>query len=671
MSNKNKLIGLSLIALATLCACNDDNHADGKGNRLVTFSVNAKANGGWSDINGSRSAWMSPQAQQMGEPVEMEGKLNGNSVYLTSEVTEGFPTDNPTFTRGTQITKADGMSSFGVTAFLGSQKYMDHVEIKKSDDSWKPETDYFWLNGKSLDFYAWYPYNSAEGTNGIPAGMTLNNEDFSSISYTVPTDVSKQEDLMFAVNKNESEPKDGKATSLDFKHSLAAVKFVVGDLPTGTKVTSVALKGVKYKGDLAVTTDDKGEVQFTWSNLGNDTENFTQATDKKVKENDTDNAITNENQTFFMMPQTLPDDAKVEVVVEDEKASKVTLTGLLQDATAAEGAKNKWEAGNTYTYRVNSSGVQAEVTFFKGRNGLNGQPYTSHNISANGDPFNLTLKYPNTVEKITARIAYETKETSADGSTTYKYEEIKQYENLMDKNEHSLTSPCMNNKGDEKHAKEKETPFVVQIKIKASAPLRMPTDPDRPGEYKYHPGSDDETWFTIWRGKMFPPNYVLKYPYCSVYVGRKNLTYNGSGTSNVFNMRVSSQQYFEVDENHPKFGIGKFDFANITGMFNYDGDTFEKVTWSIACWMRDNQAPSNKAIYGDKFIRNHYWTFGCNGGTIYWIFNYQMTISSPRNWWTAEHSYAGYGQYQVTNCQMCSVDGYNAGVCARGFASYQ
>ena len=527
MSNKNKLIGLSLIALATLCACNDDNHADGKGNRLVTFSVNAKANGGWSDINGSRSAWMSPQAQQMGEPVEMEGKLNGNSVYLTSEVTEGFPTDNPTFTRGTQITKADGMSSsFGVTAFLGSQKYMDHVEIKKFADSWKPKTAYFWLNGKPLDFYAWYPYNS-EGTNGIPAGMTLNQENFSSISYIVPTDVSKQEDLMFAVNKNASEPADGKATSLDFKHSLAAVKFVVGDLPTGTKVTSVALKGVKYKGDLAVTTDDKGEAQLAWTNLANETRDFTQATNKEVKENDTDNAITKENQTFFMMPQTLPDDAMAEVVVEDEKGAKVTLTGALQDATAAEEAKNKWEAGNTYTYRVNSSGVQAEVTFFDGIKGINGQPYTSHNISANGDPFKLTLKYPNTVEKITARIAYETKETSADGSTTYKYEEIKQYENLMDKNEHSLTSPCMNNMGDETHAKDKETPFVVQIKIKASAPLRMPTDPDRPGEYKYHPGSDDETWFTIWRGTMFPPNYVLKYPYCSVYVGRKNLTYNG------------------------------------------------------------------------------------------------------------------------------------------------
>lgn len=388
MSNKNKLIGLSLIALATLCACNDDNYADGKGNRLVTFSVNAKANGGWSDINGLRSAWMSPQAQQMGEPVEMEGKLNGNSVYLTSEVTEGFPTDNPTFTRGTQITDADGMSSsFGVTAFMGSQKYMDHVEIKKSADSWKPQTDYFWLNGKSLDFYAWYPYNSAEGTNGIPAGMTLNQEDFSSISYTVPTDVSKQEDLMFAVNKNASEPADGKATSLDFKHSLAAVKFVVGDLPTGTKVTSVALKGVKYKGNLAVTAGNNGAAQLAWSNLVNDTENFTQATNKEVKENDTDHAITKEAQTFFMMPQTLPDDAMVEVVVENQKGESATLTGALQDATAAVGAKNKWEAGKTYTYTINLSGVTAVITFFKGKN------YTAHNISANGDPFTVDFNY--------------------------------------------------------------------------------------------------------------------------------------------------------------------------------------------------------------------------------------------------------------------------------------
>lgn len=558
MSNKNKLIGLSLIALATLCACNDDNHADGKGNRLVTFSVNAKANGGWSDINGSRSAWMSPQAQQMGEPVEMEGKLNGNSVYLTSEVTEGFPTDNPTFTRGTQITNADGMSSFGVTAFMGSQKYMDHVEIKKSADSWKPETDYFWLNGKSLDFYAWYPYNSAEGTNGIPAGMTLNQEDFSSISYTVPADVSKQEDLMFAVNKDATEPADGKATSLDFKHSLAAVKFVVGDLPTGTKVTSVALKGVKYKGNLAVTAGNNGAAQLAWSNLANDTENFTQATNKEVKENDTDHAITKEAQTFFMMPQTLPDDAMVEVVVENQKGESATLTGALQDAGAAEGAKNKWEAGKTYTYTINLSGVTAKITFFKGKN------YTAHNISANGDPFTVDFNYPQTVSNIKLRFAYvkqdgSFEEIKADGNPNTSYNP-NYYDLKGKKTSVTLRSPVMNNLGLVAYAKKDATDFVIQMQVKAILKTDMPADPDNPDvKREYLPGTDDGTWYTIWKGRMYPPNYIqirsdYNEPYNKVLVARND--YADGNRVNVSTAMKGRRDYWEVDQTHPIYGKG-------------------------------------------------------------------------------------------------------------------
>lgn len=617
MSNKNKLIGLSLIALATLCACNDDNHADGKGNRLVTFSVNAKANGGWSDINGSRSAWMSPQAQQMGEPVEMEGKLNGNSVYLTSEVTEGFPTDTPTFTRGTQITNADGMSSFGVTAFMGSQKYMDHEKITKFADLWKPQTDYFWLNGKPLDFYAWYPYNSAEGTNGIPAGMTLNQENFSSISYTVPTDVSKQEDLMFAVNKNASEPADGKATSLDFKHSLAAVKFVVGDLPTGTKVTSVALKGVKYKGDLAVTAGNNGAAQLAWSNLANETGDFTQATTKKVKENDTDHAITNENQTFFMIPQTLPDDAIVEVVVEDEKGAKVTLTGALQDATAAEQAKNKWEAGNTYTYSISLSGIiSAEITFFKGINGALGYSYTSHNISANGDPFTVDFSCPETVNSIKLRFAYK----NADGS----FEEIGQtknasyYELSVKNTSQSFRSPVLNNYGNPNNAKKDPTEFVVQMQVKGSTLMRMPSDPYRQGEViKYHPGTDDNTWYTIWKGTMFPPNYIYDRDVygnynSSIYVlmSRKDI-----GSYNQYVARQLAAEYNEVDENHPYLGKGRWGLPYCF----WDANMLQHAL-GLLTLMESRYSPGYNPIYGEPTQRaDWYWTSGDGGSGEFWV----------------------------------------------------
>ena len=135
-------------------------------------------------------------------------------------------------------------------------------------------------------------------------------------------------------------------------------------------------------------------------------------------------------------------------------------------------------------------------------------------------------------------------------------------------------------------------------------------------------------------------------------------------------MRASSQQYFEVDENHPKLGKGKFDFNNITGIFEYNTNTFQEVTWAIACWIRDNQAPSNKAIYGDKFARYHYWTNGSNGGGLFWIFNYQFTNTSAWNWYDVEHNCSGYGYNHDKISQMCSIAGTFDGLCARGFAQY-
>lgn len=500
---------------------------------------------------------------------------------------------------------------------MGSQKYMDHEKITKFADSWKPQTDYFWLNGKPLDFYAWYPYNSAEGTNGIPAGMTLNQENFSSISYTVPTDVSKQEDLMFAVNKNASEPADGKATSLDFKHSLAAVKFVVGDLPTGTKVTSVALKGVKYKGDLAVTAGNNGAAQLAWSNLANETGDFTQATTKKVKENDTDHAITNENQTFFMIPQTLPDDAIVEVVVEDEKGAKVTLTGALQDATAAEQAKNKWEAGNTYTYSISLSGIiSAEITFFKGINGALGYSYTSHNISANGDPFTVDFSCPETVNSIKLRFAYK----NADGS----FEEIGQtknasyYELSVKNTSQSFRSPVLNNYGNPNNAKKDPTEFVVQMQVKGSTLMRMPSDPYRQGEViKYHPGTDDNTWYTIWKGTMFPPNYIYDRDVygnynSSIYVlmSRKDI-----GSYNQYVARQLAAEYNEVDENHPYLGKGRWGLPYCF----WDANMLQHAL-GLLTLMESRYSPGYNPIYGEPTQRaDWYWTSGDGGSGEFWV----------------------------------------------------
>ena len=137
-------------------------------------------------------------------------------------------------------------------------------------------------------------------------------------------------------------------------------------------------------------------------------------------------------------------------------------------------------------------------------------------------------------------------------------------------------------------------------------------------------------------------------------------------------MLESSQKYWEVDQNHPYFGIGKFDFTNVGRLFTTEGTTFQDISWPIACWMRDRKSPGNKAIYGEKFrpdnnYSNHVWTNGHNGNEWYWIFNAQMTITSPVSWWTAQVYHAHYTD--VTGSQMTSVMWYNEGVSARGFAN--
>ena len=452
-------------------------------------------------------------------------------------------------------------------------------------------------------------YNSAEGTNGIPAGMTLNQEDFSSISYTVPTDVSKQEDLMFAVNKNASEPADGNATSLDFKHSLAAVKFVVGDLPNGVTVKSIKLKNIAKKGNYSLASDE-WTVDFGADNLG----------DFSVLENgiaSKDDIFPSGGGVAFLIPQSLDGTQEnagkkpsVEVMLTDG-TNDVLLTAALQ----VTGADNKWKAGKTYTYTINLSGVTAVITFFKGKN------YTVHNISANGDPFTVDFNYPQTVSNIKLRFAY----VKQDGS----FEEIKAdgnpnnscdpsyYDLTGKKTSVTLRSPVMNNLGLVAYAKKDATDFVIQMQVKASFKTDMPADPDNPNEKReYLPETDDGTWYTLWKGKMYPPNYIYDRDVygnynSSIYVlmSRKDI-----GRYNQIVARQMAAGYFEVDENHPYLGKGKW---GLPWPF-WDANALQRALGLLGM-MDNNTPPGDNPIYGDKPLRqDFYWTGGEYTTNIGW-----------------------------------------------------
>ena len=348
--SRNKLMGLSLIALTALSACTDEMEK-GRSDRFVSFSVNTQENNGWIDGKDSRVAHGQAEPHFF-EPIEMEGKVNGKTVYLTVEMAEGFPGDRQPMTRGTQVTDDnktnDGMmQTFAVSAYTdktGKPDFMYSVPITKESPEngttyWYPEDKFYWPGVMTLNFYAWYPHAAnAEG-------LTVSGADQSgapTLHYIVPDDVKKQMDVMTAVAANQSRKE---AIPLTFNHALAAVKFVAGnDLPNCV-VKSIKLCGLQFEG-----TYDMGTS--TWTEVKPGKRDFDITWGYNAVEGTEGKPITREDDTFFMMPQTL-NGARVEVTFKDTDNSEFTVNAALTGT---------WEKGNTYTYKISHNFVYFGVS---------------------------------------------------------------------------------------------------------------------------------------------------------------------------------------------------------------------------------------------------------------------------------------------------------------------
>lgn len=352
MNYRNKLMNLSLIALAVFSACSDEvenGTHPGKGDQRLSFAVSMGGTNVWKPTAGTRAASGLGESTYELKTIEMEGKVNGKTVYLTAEVTDGFPGDNRPMTRGTQISETNktDMETFALSAYTDATgtpdfMYNETVTLNKDEGRWYPTGTYYWPGKKQLSFYAWFP-SAADG-------MTLTgNTDVGApvITYTVPDDVKKQQDVMSAAAIGKDNPTaDGFATTdLTFNHALTAVKFVAGDDLPNCVVKSIKLDGVRYKGTYTLGTD-------AWT-LTDDTQAFTLRLNKVVAGNG--GAITEDGkgETLFMMPQTLSDDAKIEVVLND---------GTADFTVGASIGGTKWEMGKTYTYHISNNFVSLVTT---------------------------------------------------------------------------------------------------------------------------------------------------------------------------------------------------------------------------------------------------------------------------------------------------------------------
>ena len=241
--------------------------------------------------------------------------------------------------RGTEKTSADFYSSFGLYGyFYGETETWSNTmtpiineEITQTSGSWKATKA--WPGGSKATFFAWAPYSAT--------GLTASSSSTPSITYTVASTASSQQDILVCKTAELSSSKT--PIALDFKHAMTAVRFVVGNIGYFTEIKSIKIEGVSDQGTLEIGAS-------TWTNQSGSasyeiTGSFNIAT--------LGESIIG-GELMFLMPQTLPAGAKLTVVMEN---------GTNEKTFSANLAGTNWPMGNTVTYKLSVQKIEGDYKF--------------------------------------------------------------------------------------------------------------------------------------------------------------------------------------------------------------------------------------------------------------------------------------------------------------------
>ena len=216
-------------------------------------------------------------------------------------------------TRATATT-TQTITEFKVWGFTDGKTLMNGLEVSKDGNDWTYDGTIFWP-ATDVDFYSVSP---ADVT-----GVNITNSSQKITGFTVNTDQSKQVDLLYAVNKDET--KDDHAASavnINFRHALSQIVFKAKNTNENLKVIikGVKIANIKKAGDFtyptqATTTQNPKEdgtivanTQGTWDNVTT-AEKFSAGMDAAGVTLDgvvsTAKELSNATGALFMIPQAL------------------------------------------------------------------------------------------------------------------------------------------------------------------------------------------------------------------------------------------------------------------------------------------------------------------------------------------------------------------------------
>ena len=327
---------ISLAAIgATLLlgACTDDDFNNGKydSDHICFRTENAT----WGDMADTRA---------VGNPTDYVLRAAGSrdTLCMKQIVTEGIQLDRARGTRGTQITNASQIQSFGVFAYTqqgGVNKlYINNEQYTKSGNIFESQNIYYWPGASlTFDFYTYSPVAAP--------GLTIpNNADTYMMEYVVPTDVSKQQDLMLAKNLGIKGDYNA-AVPLAFTHLLTAVNVVAGEQMVDGTITKIEFTNLVGEGVIDMRDVNPANPTVSpWDTQGVSNNTAYTVNPGVVINHQAGQNLLGDGNTFLVLPQTLS--AEYNKINVDVTASDGTVRHLQADLTG------EWKMGTTNTYRL-------------------------------------------------------------------------------------------------------------------------------------------------------------------------------------------------------------------------------------------------------------------------------------------------------------------------------
>lgn len=343
--------------IAACCAvwmatsCSDNGFEETLPDTDTKFAFAVSVPDSWTDggdMQASRTADLSVDEMRCSDGTE--------PLYLVTEITKPDDAGAETAeTRGAQIGKIEDFhASFGLSGVCygsGSDandmttNVAHDLKMTRASASWEAAdgTKIHRPGSGRIRFFAYAPHSTDESLKGALSHAA----DKPSITYTVPDDPKDQLDIMTATA--DCDGSDSGSVNLAFGHALTAVTVKTGTAMLGGKITEVVISGVYGSGSHAI-----GSGKWTASG---DPRTFKVAKDIDLPVESDENVYTkpdtpivDDELTFMMIPQTLPEGAAITIKFRDDiSQTDRTLTASLKDKT--------WPAGRKVTYSISSTGV--------------------------------------------------------------------------------------------------------------------------------------------------------------------------------------------------------------------------------------------------------------------------------------------------------------------------